>query len=87
MQNEFPHRGITMHRLPIGDNFPGLVFALGSALIFLIAIPPLWYVVAGAIAVGAAIAGILQLLRTSPGKFLSLQVDDNPASRVHESLR
>jgi len=42
MESKSPHRGITMHRLPVGGDFPGLVFAVGSALIFLIALPALW---------------------------------------------
>lgn len=56
-----PHRGITMHRLPVGGNFPGLVFAVGSALIFLFAIPALWFVVVAALAAGFAIAAVLQI--------------------------
>ncbi len=38
-----------MHRLSVGGDFPGLVFAIGSVLIFLLAIPALWYVVGGAL--------------------------------------
>lgn len=60
MEGKSPHRGIDMHRLPVGGNFPGLVFALGTALIFLIALPALWYVVAGALAIGLVIAAVLQ---------------------------
>jgi hypothetical protein len=62
MHNEYPHRGITMHRLPVGDNFPGLVFAVGSALIFLFAIPALWYVLVAAVAIGLVIAAVLQVV-------------------------
>jgi hypothetical protein len=56
MQNEYPehpHRGITMHRLSVGGDFPALVFAVGGVLIFLFAIPALWYVV------GAALRSVL----------------------------
>src|SRR5215469_7297016 len=60
-----PHRGITMHRLPVGGDFPGLLFAVGSALIFLLAIPALWYVLVGAVAVGLFIAGALRVIRHS----------------------
>lgn len=63
MESKSPHRGITMHRLPVGGDFPGLVFAVGSALIFLIALPALWYLVAGALAVGLVIAAVLQMVR------------------------
>jgi len=62
MESKSPHRGIDMHRLPIGGDFPGLLFAVGSALIFLIALPALWYVVVGALAVGLVIAAVLQLI-------------------------
>lgn len=54
-----------MHRLPVGGDFPGLLFAVGCALIFLLAIPALWYVLVGAVAVGVFIAGVLQIIRHS----------------------
>ena len=66
MESKSPHRGIDMHRLPVGGDFPGLVFAVGSALIFLIALPALWYVVVGALAVGLVIAAVLQLIHDRP---------------------
>ncbi len=62
MESKSPHRGIDMHRLPVGGDFPGLIFAVGSALIFLIALPALWYLVVGALAVGLVIAAVLQLI-------------------------
>ena len=62
METKSPHRGITMHRLPVGGDFPGLVFAVGSALIFLIALPALWFVVVGALAAGLVIAAVLQII-------------------------
>ncbi len=62
MESKSPHRGIDMHRLPVAGDFPGLVFAAGSALIFLIALPALWYLVAGALAVGLVIAAVLQMI-------------------------
>ena len=49
-----------MHRLPVSGDFPGLVFAVGTALIFLIALPALWYLVVGALAVGLVIAAVLK---------------------------
>jgi hypothetical protein len=66
MESTSPHRGIDMHRLPVGGDFPGLVFAVGTALIFLIALPALWYVVVGALAVGLVIAAVLQILHDRP---------------------
>jgi hypothetical protein len=35
------HPGITMHKLPVGGGFMGLVFAVGSVAIFLFGIPAL----------------------------------------------
>ena len=54
-----------MHRLPVGGDFPGLLFAIGSVLIFLLAIPALWYVLFGAVALGLFIAAVLQIIRHS----------------------
>jgi hypothetical protein len=71
METKSPHRGIDMHRLPVGGDFPGLIFAVGSALIFLIALPALWYVVVGALAVGLVIAAVLQIIHDSPDKSAS----------------
>lgn len=50
-----------MHQLPIGGNFPGLVFAAGTALIFLLAIPALWYFSLSALVAGLLIAAALQI--------------------------
>jgi hypothetical protein len=51
-----------MHRLTVGGNFPELLFAVGTALIFLLAIPALWFVVVAALAAGFAIAAVLQIV-------------------------
>jgi hypothetical protein len=59
--DDYPHRGITMHQMPVGGGFPGLLFAVGSALIFLFAIPALWYVVVAAAVVGLLIAAVLAI--------------------------
>jgi hypothetical protein len=66
MESKSPHRGIDMHRLPVGGDLPGLVFAVGTALIFLIALPAFWYVVVGALAVGLVIAAVLQMIHDRP---------------------
>ena len=64
---EYPHRGITMHEVPVSGSFPGILFAVGSSLIFLFAIPALWYVVAAAAVVGLVIAAALPIFhRTHP---------------------
>lgn len=66
MESKPPHRGITMHRLAVSGDFPRLIFAVGSMLIFLLAIPALWYVVAAALAVGCTIAAVLYFARGKP---------------------
>jgi hypothetical protein len=72
MESKSPHRGITMHRLPVGGDFPGLIFAVGSALIFLISLPALWYLVVGALAAGLVIAAVLQLVHDRPDESAKL---------------
>jgi hypothetical protein len=89
MEDKRPHRGITMHRLSVGGDFPGLLFAVGSVLIFLIAIPALWYVVAGAVVAGLVIAAVLQFGHNKPDDFarLSLKgaVQDSPSPTQTDS--
>ena len=74
MEAKSPHRGIDMHRLPVGGDFPGVLFAVGSALIFLIALPALWYVIMGALAVGLVIAAVLQMIHE--------RLDDGPQTTL-----
>lgn len=74
MESKAPHRGIDMHRLPVGGDFAGVLFAVGSALIFLLAIPALWYVTAAAVAVGCIVAAVLMLTRRKPANPLSLKL-------------
>jgi hypothetical protein len=50
------HSGITMHKLSFGGGFIGLLFAAGSALIFVLGFPTLWYFVALAAVLGIAMA-------------------------------
>ena len=54
------HSGISMHKLSFGSGFIGLLFAVGSALIFVLGFPTLWYFVALAFVLGLAIAGFLR---------------------------
>jgi membrane protein implicated in regulation of membrane protease activity len=49
-----------MHKLPVGGGFAGLVFAVGSAVIFVLGLPSLWYFVAFSAALGVAIAVIFR---------------------------
>jgi len=77
MQNEHPehpHLVISMHRVSVGGDLHGLVFAVGSVLIFLLAIPALWYVVGGALVVGLVIAAVLQLVHKKPDETARLSI-------------
>lgn len=56
------HDGITMHKLPVGSGFPALLFTVGSALIFLIALPSLWFFLGMAVLFGVGIAAVLHLV-------------------------
>jgi hypothetical protein len=58
------HPGITMHKLPVGGGFAGLVFAVGSAVIFVLGLPSLWYFVAFSGVLGIGIAGIFRLVNS-----------------------
>jgi hypothetical protein len=57
--SEKRHPGITMHKISFGGGFMGLLFAAGSALIFVLGFPTLWYFVALAAALGIGIAVFL----------------------------
>ena len=50
---------ISMHRIPVGGGVAGLIFAAASCLIFLVGIPALRWFLLGAVAVGAAVIGLL----------------------------
>jgi hypothetical protein len=50
---------ISMHRIPVGGGVAGLIFAVGSCLVFLIGIPALRWFLFGAVAVGALVGGLL----------------------------
>ncbi|HKV76501.1 MAG TPA: hypothetical protein VJP02_00080 [Candidatus Sulfotelmatobacter sp.] len=56
------HPGITMHKLSFGGGFVGLLFAAGSALIFVLGFPTLWYFVALAFALGIGVAALLRIV-------------------------
>ncbi len=60
--SEKPHPGITMHKLSFAGDFIGLVFAVGSSLIFILGFPTLWYFVAFAFALGVCIALLLRVV-------------------------
>jgi hypothetical protein len=60
--SEKRHPGITMHKITFGGGFVGLLFAVGSALIFVLGFPTLWYFVALAFALGIGVAVFLRLI-------------------------
>lgn len=69
------HTGISMHKLSFGGGFIGLLFAVGSALIFVLGFPTLWYFVALAAALGILIALFLKAVsgwRSERNKPLSI---------------
>ena len=59
--SEKRHPGITMHKIQFGGGFVGLLFAAGSALIFVLGFPTLWYFVAFAVALGLGVAFFLRV--------------------------
>jgi hypothetical protein len=72
---ENQHPGINMHKLPVGGGFVGLVFAAGSALIFLLGLPALWYFVVFSAALGLGVALLLRFVnarRADAAKPLSI---------------
>lgn len=79
------HPGITMHKLSFGGGLMGLVFAVGSALIFVLGFPTLWYFVALAAALGIGVAALLRFYnegRSDRDKPLSiLSVPETTATR------
>lgn len=85
------HPGITMHKISFGGGFVGLLFASGSALIFVLGFPTLWYFVALAAALGVAIAVVLRVLHrtwSDRNKPLSILTNREPeASKSRERLK
>jgi hypothetical protein len=92
------HPGITMHKVSFGGGFMGLLFAAGSALIFVLGFPTLWYFVALAFALGIGVAVLLRIVskgRSERNKPLSIltvsEVSENrkPGERVrwHKSFK
>jgi hypothetical protein len=69
------HPGISMHKLPVSGGFVGLLFAAGSALIFVLGFPTLWYFVALAALLGIVVALCLRAMsswRSNRSKPLSI---------------
>ncbi len=80
------HPGITMHKLPVGGGFVGLLFAVGSAVIFVLGFPTLWYFVAFAFVLGIGVAVFLRLIgtrRSDRSRPLSILAATRPAHDAH----
>ena len=58
-EDEGPRPEIDIRRIPVGGGVAGLIFAVGSCLIFLVGIPALRWFLLGAVVVGAAFAVLL----------------------------
>ena len=86
MKEKYLHRGITMHHLPVGGDVPGIVFAVGSALIFLFAIPALWYLTLGALVVGLVIAAVLQIAQNRKSRMPSPRILAHPHVKWYREL-
>jgi len=61
--SEDRHPGITMHKLPVGGGFVGILFAIGTAAIFVLGLPSLWYFVAISAGLGIAIATLIRFFQ------------------------
>ncbi len=59
MTHDYPHQGITMHRLRVGGDPAGFIFAVGVVVIFLIGIPDSCEYLGIALAAGTVIALLL----------------------------
>ena len=87
------HPGITMHKITFGGGFVGLLFAVGSALIFVLGFPTLWYFVAFAFALGIGIAILLNLAarwrsdRNKPLSIVTAAQTAEPRPSSHRTRR
>ena len=60
-KDDTPRPEINISKIKAGGGIAGLIFTVGSMLIFLLGIPGLWYFFAFAIALGVGIAVVLRL--------------------------
>ena len=64
--SENRHPGINMHKIPVGGGIIGLLFAIGTAVIFILGFPTLWYFVVFSAGLGIAIALLIRILHSAP---------------------
>lgn len=88
------HPGITMHKLSFGGGLEGLIFVIGSTLIFVFGLPALWYFVALTYALGIGVAIFLRIIskrrseRNKPLSILAVPLQlKADASRPREKQR
>jgi len=84
IMSENRHPGINMHKIPVGGGIIGLLFAIGTAVIFILGFPTLWYFVVFSAGLGIAIALLIRILhqRTADrSKPLSILTTETPQHR------
>ena len=63
MKEQRSHPGITYHKMTVGGDFPGFIFAIGCMSILLLAFPGLFGgFLMYSIAIGVAVAIVLRVL-------------------------
>ena len=68
MPEDTPRPEINGAKLRIGGEIVGLIFTVGSMLIFLTGIPALWYIFPAALVLGCVVALVLRSVRrNNPG--------------------
>ena len=83
------HPGISMHKLPVSGGAMGMLFAVGSAVIFVLGFPTLWYFVAFSAGLGVAIAWMIRFIherrsdRRGPLSILTVSEESGRSSRPH----
>jgi len=74
MRNLERHPGITMHRIAVGGGVMGALFAVGTALIFLLGVPASRWFLLASLFVGVGLAALLYVWhRRHPVKLTDLQ--------------
>jgi len=91
--SEDRHPGINMHKFSVGGGFIGILFAIGSAVIFILGFPTLWYFVAFSAGLGIVIAALMSYFhqsRSDRNKPLSISSANETSAKpkkapVHEN--
>jgi hypothetical protein len=79
MTNHASAPQINVSKMAVGGNIPGLLFAIGTMLIFFFGIPELRVMLPAMLIVGAAFALVLHFVhRETPGKAWLLSATNKP---------